>query len=80
MLITLGNYLMIINCNNRDMRRPISLEDELLHQISVIDCILMRLRLTRPHSWRNNFKLCTNYRSMDYIGFSKFLRIQLLVP
>jgi len=36
---------MIINPNNRDTRRPIYLDDGLLHQISVIDCILMRLRL-----------------------------------
>jgi len=53
---------MIINPNNRNTRRPIYLDDGLLHQISVIDCILMRLRLNRLSCWRDNLKLCTKYR------------------
>lgn len=53
---------MIINCNNRDTRQSIYLNDGLLHQISVIDCVLMRLRLNRLSFWRDNLKLRTNYR------------------
>lgn len=63
---------MIINCNSRDTRRSIYLDDGLLYQISVIDCILMRLGLNSLLERQS--QTLYELSIADYIGFPEFLR------